>query len=399
MSSLRSSEEGVVGCLEATDLRRFLDDCCALGAVPQGVKKDFASLDPEAVPRSLMVRYHVYEWLEANPRLYERWLKLLGRYVSSQVLHKMRAQYSRNEAGSSLVGEGSSHVEANFLLEKHVEVLTEVLAGHSSEWHNVGMALRLPRNVLVDIVRTYGQYGSNFCFNNLLYEWIVGRYEHSKPPTVENLKQALRSCLVGLGDVANQLDDQLSNHGISLNDKEPLPKKPRLSAPPVEIVSQSRDITVVEGKSTLLEVQVETRDQTNISYQWLKDGLPLEEGGEFSGITRPILYLHATSLTSGTYICAVQFHDGADSVSSEAILVQISLPPLKKILVDRYCSQPEIPADSWPPQSSNTYINLALIEEGSINDAGEYGRNTIQGNMDDVMTDKESVEYELSGIL
>ena len=141
-------------------------------------------------------------------------------------------------------------------------------------------------------------------------------------------------------------------------------------------------------------IQVETRDQTNISYQWLKDGLPLEEGGEFSGVTRPILYLHATSLTSGTYICTVRFHDGADSVSSEPILVQISLPPLKKILVDRYCSQPEIPVDSWPPQSSNTYINLALIKEGSINDGGEYARNTIQGNLDDVMNDKESVEYE-----
>ena len=402
VSSLRSAEEGVVGCLEAADLRKFLDDSCALGAIPQGVKKDFPCLDPEAVPRSLMVRYlllHVHEWLEANPRLYERWLKVLGRYISSQVLHKVREQYSGNEAGSSLVGGGSSHVGANFLLQKHVEVLTEVLAGHSSEWQNIGMALRLPRNVLVDIVRTYGQYGSNFCFNNLLHEWIVGRHEHSKPPTVENLKQALRSGLVGLGDVANQLDDQLSKHGMSLNDEEPLPKRPRLAAPPVEIVSQSRDITVVEGKSTLLEVQVETRDQTNISYQWLKNGLPLEEGGEFSGVTRPILYLHATSLTSGTYICAVRFHDGADLVSSEAILVQVSLPPLKntlkKILVDRYCAQPEIPVDSWPPQSSNTYINLALIKQGSINDGGEFARNTIQGNLDDVVNDKESVEYEM----
>ena len=97
VSSLRSAEEGVVGCLVAADLRRFLDDSCALGAVPQGVKKDFASLDPEAVPRSLMVRYlllHVYERLEANPRLYERWLKVLGRYVSEELLCKVRQGYA-----------------------------------------------------------------------------------------------------------------------------------------------------------------------------------------------------------------------------------------------------------------------------------------------------------------
>ena len=394
--SLKNCEVEVVQSLKKADLNSFLHESTSIGAIPQAVKTKFNHLDPNAVPRPLMVRYlllHVYEWLEANPRLYERWLKVLGRYVSSQVLYEVREWYSANEAGSSLIGEGS-HVEANFLLEKHVCVLTNVLAGYSSEWHNVGMSLRLPHNVLVDILRTYGQYGSNFRLNTLLYEWVVGRHEHSMSPTVENLKRALRSEMVGLGDVANQLDDQLSKHGIPLNDEEPLPKRPRLSVPPVEIVSQSRDITVVEGKSTLLEVQVETRDQTNISYQWLKDGLPLEEGGEFSGVTRRILYLHATSLTSGTYICAVRFHDDADSVSSEPLLVQISLPPLKKILVDRYCSQPEIPADSWPPQSSNTYINLALIKEGTINIAGEYARNTIQGNLDDVMNDKESVEYE-----
>ena len=55
--------------------------------------------------------------------------------------------------------------------------------------------------------------------------------------------------------MANQLDDQLSKHGMSFNDEKPLPERSHLAAPPVEIVSQSRDITVVEGKSTLLEVR------------------------------------------------------------------------------------------------------------------------------------------------
>ena len=317
--SLKNCEEEVVHSLKNADLDNFLYETASIGAIPQAVKTTVNYLDPDAVPRPLMVRYlllHVYEWLEANPRLYERWLKVLGRYVSEELLCKVRQGYA-------------------MLVSPKVSAETMCLADGIEEGFKCGI-----------------QRG----------------------------------------------EDQLSKHGMSLNYEEPLPKRPRLAAPPVEIVSQSRDITVVEGKSTLLEVQVETRDQTNISYQWLKDGIPLEEGGEFSGDTRPILYLHATSLTSGAYICAVRFHDGADSVSSEPILVQISLPPLnytlKKILVDRYCSQPEIPADSWPPQSSNTYMNLALIKQGSINDAGEYARNTIQGNMDDVMAAKESVAYE-----
>ena len=406
--SLKNCEEEVVHSLKNAHLDTFLYETTSIGAIPQAVKTTVGYLDPDAVPRPLMVRYlllHVYERLEANPRLYERWLKVFGRYVSEEVLCKVRQGYAmlvspKVSAETLCLADG---IEEGFkcgiqggvnFRERHVSILTEILVGWSAKWYQIGLSLNLPHNYLNQLTTLLVIHGCEVCLSKVLHEWIVGQNEYAKLPTVENLKQALRSGLVGLGDVANQLDDQLSKHGMSLSDEEPLPKRPRLSAPPVEIVSQSRDITVVEGKSTLLEVQVETRDQTNISYQWLKDGLLLEEGGEFSGVTRPILYLHATSLTSGTYICAVRFHDGADSVSSEPILVQISLQPLKKILVDRYCCQPEIPADSWPPQSSNTYINLALIKQGSINKAGEYGRNTIQGNLDDVVSDKESVKYE-----
>ena len=407
--SLKNCEEEVVHSLKNADLDSFLNETTSIGAIPQAVKTTVDFLDPDAVPRPLIVRYlllHVYEWLEANPRLYERWLKVLGRYVSEELLCKVRQGYAmlvspKVSAETMCLADGTEEGfkcgiqgSVNFR-ERHVSILTEILVGRSAKWYKIGLSLNLPHNYLDQLTTLLVIHGCEVCLSKVLHEWIVGQNEYAKSPTVENLKQALRSALVGLGDVANQLDDQLSKHGMSLNDEEPLPKRPRLAGPPVEIVSQSRDITVVEGQSTLLEVQVEPRDQTNISYQWLKDGLPLEEGGEFSGVTRPILYLHATSLTSGTYICAVRFHDGVDSVSSEPILVQVSFPPLKEVLVERYCAQPEIPADSWPPQSSNTYINLALIKQGSVNDGGEYARNTIQGNLDDVMNDKESVEYEM----
>ena len=65
---------------------------------------------------------------------------------------------------------------------------------------------------------------------------------------------------------------------------------------------------------------------------------------------------------------------------------------MRKALVDRYSTQPEVPEDSWPPEGANTCINLALIKQCCI--AGEYARKTIQGDMDDIMTDKESIEYD-----
>ena len=156
---------------------------------------------------------------------------------------------------------------------------------------------------------------------------------------------------------------------------------------------------VIEDTSYLLEVEVETRDEADVSYQWLKNDIPLGECKEFIGVRMPVLQFYATSLSVGTYTCAVELHDNTDSsVSSEPIVVSISDPPLmktlSKILVDRYCAQPAIPKDSWPPHSSNTYINLALINQGHIEKAGEYARYTVQGNMDDIVADKESIEYD-----
>ena len=187
--SLRNAEEDVVGCLEAADLRRFLDDSCALGAIPQGVKKDFASLDPEAVPRSLMVRYlllHVYEWLEANPRLYERWLKVLGRYVSEEVLCKVRQGYAmlvspKVSAETMCLADGG--IEEGFkcgiqggvnFRERHVSILTEILVGWSAKWYQIGLSLNLPHNYLDQLATLLVIHGCEVCLSKVLHEWIVG---------------------------------------------------------------------------------------------------------------------------------------------------------------------------------------------------------------------------------
>ena len=78
--------------------------------------------------------------------------------------------------------------------------------------------------------------------------------------------------------------------------------------------------------------------------------------------------------------------------------MRLDFSPLKKIqssniLIDRYCFQPEVPEDSWPPVC-NKYINLALIKQGNINSAGKYARSTVRGDMDDILRDKDKVKYE-----
>ena len=270
-----------------------------------------------------------------------------------------------------------------FFSERHISALTEILAHQSHKWMNIGASLNLPSSVLVFT------YNGLMSLKKMLYQWIAREHEHAKPPTVENLKQALRSQTVGLGAVANQLDDDLIKHGM-------LYKWPLLESSLLTIFFQSLDILVKEGKSTLLEVHANARHNSPISYQWVKNGLPLIEGGDYIGCNRPILCLNNSCIADGAYVCKVTILEDSSIpvISSKSINVSVSVSPLKKVLMDRYCAQPEIPEDSWPPRGGNTYINLALIKQGNLEKAGEYARNTIQGDIDDVLASKDSIEYE-----
>ena len=278
----------------------------------------------------------------------------------------------------------------DIISEKHISKLTEVLVKCAHKWENISIALGLPESVRKDLREKQAvSTDCIVCFNQLLTRWVLGRYEHARTATIDNLEEVLKSNLVGLGAEAEKL------RGIDLNQlsfsdgQPPLPKKPRLECPPLEIVRQSYDTIVLEGKSTLLEVQAVTSQDADIRYQWLKDGCLLNER-----CSNNVLCVENASLSSkGVYKCEVSICDSS-SISSEPIVLDVSISPITKILVDRYLTKPEVPEDSWPPVSNNTYINLALIKQGSLDKAGEYARNTVQGNVDDILTDKESIEYE-----
>ena len=230
-----------------------------------------------------------------------------------------------------------------------------------------------------------------------------------RPLSIRYLLSHAYEVLKGNPEQYQHLLEVLASHGVSrevLGIEEQsyqdnfvqlptLAKRPCLEIPALRIVSRTQGVVVNEENSTLLEVQVKTRHESNISYQWCKDGLPLVEGGDYIGCNKPILCLNNSWVAEGAYVCKVAIeNDSTPAVCSECINVSVSMSPLKKVLVDRYCAQPEIPEDSWPPRSSNTYINLALIRQGNIEKAGEYARNTIRGDMDDVLANKDSIKYE-----
>ena len=415
---LRSNEDEIVRYLEKVDLKSFVRNCVEIGVISKNVKESFEYLDP-AVPRPLCIRYlllHAYEQLEGNSRLSKSWFDLLTKHGVPSHLFKLEQSVPEDlqlssghnvqnshvslqtmnlaeGIGEVLAGVEGGHVATGakrppselVFSEEDVSALTEKLAEFSSKWVNLSINFNLPKSVHKNIEQRMHMYNNEACLNEVLREWIVGNYKHAKPPTLHNLLETLRSNTVGLGRIANLLQDYYL--------QENFPKRLCLESSFLELVSQSPcALTIRDEKSTLLDVQV---NKTNVFYEWCKDGLPLVEGGDFIGCNKPILCLKKGWVAEGAYVCKVAIEDDSTpAVCSECINVSVNVSPLKKVLVDRYCAQPEIPEDSWPPRSSNTYINLALIRQGNIEKAGEYARNTIQGDMDDVLANKDSIEYE-----
>ena len=419
---LRSNEDEIVRYLEKVDLKSFVRNCAEIGVISKNVKESFEYLDP-AVPRPLCIRYlllHAYEQLEGNSRLSKSWFDLLTKHGVSRHLFKLEQSVPEDSQlssghnvqnshvslqtmslaegiGEELAGVEGGHVATGakrppselVFSEEDVSSLTERLAECSCQWINISINLNLPEHVRKSIKRRMHMHDNDkSCMNEVLREWVVGNHCNAKPPTLQNLLETLRSNTVSLGRIANILQDNY------LHENFPIAAK-RLCLEPsfLELVSQSPCVlTINDEKSNLLEVQV---NKATVFYEWWKDGLPLKEGEDFIGCNKQILCLNNSRVAEGAYVCKVAIEDDSTSaVCSECINVSVSVSPLKKVLVDRYCAQPEIPEDSWPPRSSNTYINLALIRQGNIEMAGEYARNTIQGDMDDVLANKDSIEYE-----
>ena len=420
VKALKDHEDKLVASLKDADLVSLARFGLERGFISQDVKKSLESMDPN-VHWPTKIRYlflHVYESLQSNPRLYERWLKLLSEHgASSEALEQVRLSYEEYCAresdysvsamtesltgiseelfvsGSAEVVVGSKRLHKNdYFSERHVSVLTEILAINCSRWYDIGTSLNLHEDVLYGISAMMHICGIKICLKKMLQEWVIGNDEHAKPPTVKNLEETLR--IVGLGSEANKLQENLRKHGVCLTSEVSASKRPCLEVSPLEIISQTFVCKVTEEKSALLEVQVSANHETTITYQWMKDGTPLSDDSTYCGTHKPILCINDVTMASeGTYHCEIQTQENK-KLKSEPIKLTVKVSPEKKVLIDMYLSQPEVPKDTWPPVSNNTYINLALIKPGAIDKAGEYAYNTIQGDVDDILKDKDRIEYE-----
>ena len=410
-TSLKKSEDAIVDSLKNADLEYLLEDALEIGVIPQDVRDAVGSMDWDHVRRPRVIRYllmHVYRAIEDSHRLYERWLHVLSEHVATvEVLDKVRERYGFLMQRDNILAHTEDLPEEvgiaarrprlqpqNLFTEQHIPKLTDKLVACAGMFTEISIFLGLPEHVRKDLRRlSITTESTTAAFNKLLWEWIVGRHSHACDPTLENLERVLRSEMVGLGEIANQLKDNLYDSGITFKTEEQNPmsqaKLLRCEILPLEIVQQSRDAKVTEGKTTLLEVQAVT-SREYITYQWMKDGCPLEDTNLCQQYNNILCIRDCDQSSNGKYTC--ELSDGLNTCSSRPITLSVNFASVKKALVDRYSTQPEVPEDSWPPAGTNTCINLALVKQGDIN--GEYARKTIQGDVDDIMTDKESIEYD-----
>ena len=373
--------ERLESSLKHTDLVKFALKLLECRIISKDVKDKFVSLDHDHLDQDRKVRYLLQQVCERDREddtVYDKLVKVLSKLGGGMkdVCEAMRKELDRVEAGKASGGaEGGV-----CLTEKDVPYLVKLLVSGIYKWNVIGIALGVPEYVRNKYIY---HIDSPSKLSHILTAWISGSYDGARPATVDVLREALSSELVMLPKLVQHLNE--FNTHVEASTETRLPSLESLP----QIECQSYDTEVAEGKSTLLEVQVSSSGYE--SYQWSKDGQPLLDGADFSGVSSNILYIdRASKGTEGKYSCCVS--SGGKKLCSDEINLMVIYPPEKEHLIKLYSlMESEVPKDSWPPVGNSTFINLVLIKQSRISRCDYY---TVRGDMDDILESKEVVEYE-----
>ena len=367
----------------AKDFVKLSVKLCESCVIAQEVKENFDSLDEDHLDSDRRVRYllhHTYKKVRDDNNVYDRLVRVLSRFGGGvrDVCEVMKRELDRDRGG---VGSGSWETGKQQISEKDVSCLTGMLLSGSHLWDEIGIALNLPKYKREDC----GKGGSNAArLSNILTAWVLGGSDGARPATLDSLRAALASEIVGLGKLAVSLH-RFETSGEFLSAMQECHSDSEL-----EICYQSCDTVVTFGKSTLLEVLVYSSDC--LAYRWNKNGQHLRNGSDYFGVTSNLLYINrARQGSEGKYSCWVS--NGKGAIYSSGINLTVLYSQEQSDLMELYSAlESEVPKDSWPPIGCKTFINLVLIQENPIN-RGEYFF-TIRGDLDDILGRKGEVKYE-----
>ena len=358
----------------------------------------FTSLD-SSLDSQLQVRYLVRlasERVKTDPALGHNLIEVLDTLegVPSSLTDKLKQAMTVTNEDFEAAGVSSvtiSHEDSEQEIEfskRDQNMLTELLVKVSHKWVEVAISLGLQQHEIAEC-----KVGSNI---TSLFKLVGFWLANSSNTTLKKLTDTLCSGLVNETTLAKSVEEEVKTSSEKaetyLKSKQlALSSNSRFSSSS-RIVSQSLPTTeVADGKSTLLQVQARPRESV-VSYQWNKDGQPLANGSRYSGVDEDILVVrHASQGTEGEYTCCVSLQDR--QVTSDPITLTVHFPPAKELLLNVYFNI-KVPTskDDWPPIVSKTFINLALIK--STNNQKKKEDFSVQGDADDIIFEKEKVEYE-----
>ena len=115
---------------------------------------------------------------------------------------------------------------SNFFTENQVPDLIEILNDCVHKWREIGISLRLPSYVVQSLYQECLAQADQ-CWHGVLLQWITQQHLDARPPTLEALRDVLRSQSVGLGSVASELEQRLNDRGVELTYERPLPAAKR----------------------------------------------------------------------------------------------------------------------------------------------------------------------------
>ena len=377
--------------ISSIELVNFSEELCKYAVISQKVNLLFAALDHDILDSKLRIRYLlqlVDEGVKDNASLFDGFLEVLAGYGGC--LEKLARCLGEEGcvSGSGAEGQGTGKSQAmsehSSLSEDDVTSLMGILVVVSYKWEELGLALGLPK---ADREECRSSCNNTLRLENILHRWLTGGYKKAIPPTLKNLKQVLASELVGVADVALSLEEKF-RESLKPSVTMPVAKSPDID-PTLRMICQSLDTEVADGKSTLLEVFVSKSE--GVSYQWKKDGQAISDNLAYTGTHTAILAISPASQgAQGKYICHV-IKDIEKVISKEVVLTVI-FSPEKKLLIDSYSKDTDVPEDLWPPHVTSTFINLALVVKSKgITDDYKY---SVQGNVDDILEAKEKIEFK-----
>ena len=397
-------EEDLVHELSKEDPVNLSKDLFQACIITSDMCDHFNSLDHSRVDPQLQIRYLlrlVSENIESDLAVWDKFLILLDRLggVSNMLLDKLKkavseikqelTEQSELHRESTDAASGDTSVEEDIVLTSgDVGLLTELLVEISHQWERISISLGFQEHDMAN----FRKDDNKISLNKAIACWI----SRDSTSTLKKLKQALNSKLVGAGRVAQVLEKKFKEaKKQSDSAKKHQPSKTANYSRFIDtnvaptISKMSYHTEVADGKSTLLLVQASHRE--SVSYQWKKDGHPLPNSCTYSGVHDDILVVsHASQGTEGEYTCCVK-KEGKE-VCSNKITLTVIYQTDKKQLLSLYLSNSEIPQDSWLPEVSVTFINLALIK--SSKDHKHVCDYSVRGDADDIIAKKEKIEYK-----